>query len=422
MFIRKLQLRNFKSFKELEIDFSAGKKNRQRTLILGVNGTGKSNILKSIALVTAGSNALGELMGDPNDWIRYGEESCRVDLWMTTQKGEKRHIWLEIHRGDTLRDIMNRSTESLDEIDDALDHTDRNYFVVGYGASRLMGGSGGRGGKSNFSRGGYYSSQRAQCIASLIDRHSPLNSIEDWAIDLDYRDENGGREIIRKVFDDFLDGVKFEGIDKETRRLMLKTDDGIVPIDSLSDGYQNMAAWIGDLLFRINDIFFDRKDPLKTYGVLILDEIDLHLHPIWQRKLLEFIGKTLPHMQLIASTHSPFTAQQAGEGELLIIKRERKVLKIEPFPGNPQELLLHQLIMSDVFGLETDESIHIEKLKKEHSRLVKSSNKSEANLKKIEKIEEKLSDVPMASYSNSLISEDERKMMVDLLKTYKKDS
>lgn len=419
MFINKLKLENFRSFKELEVDFSSDKKkNRRRTLILGVNGTGKSNILKSIALVTAGSSALGELLGDSNDWIRYGEEHCKIDLWMTTQKGLLRHIWLEIHRGDTLKDVMSRSAESLDEIDDALHYTDRNYFVVGYGASRIMATS--SKGRNFSSSGTFYDSPRSQCVATLLNRNASLNSLEDWAIDLDYRKNKSGQEVIRNVFDKFLDGINFHEIDKETRQLMLKTPDGIIPLDALSDGYQNMAGWLGDLLFRINDIFSDRKEPLKTFGVLILDEIDLHLHPAWQRKLLTFIEKTLPNMQLIASTHSPFTAQQAGEGELFIIKRARKLLKIEPFGGNPQELLLHQIIMSDVFGFQTDESVHIEKMKKEYIRLNKTKTKSTANLKKLEKIKEKLNDVPRASYSNSMISEEERNMMRSILKSYNK--
>lgn len=418
MFIKRLELKNFKSFSHLEIDFRDinAEKNRNRTIILGGNGTGKSNILKSIALVTAGSNALGELLGNPNDWIRYGEKECRIDLEMTTQKDEQRHIWLEIHKGDTLREVMQRSTDSLDEIDSALSHTDRNYFVVGYGASRFMEG----GGRKSRGRSRYYDSQRAQCIASLLDRESSLNSIENWALDLDYRNESSGQEIIRNVFDNFLEGIRFHGIDKKEGRLMLETPDGIVPMDSLSDGYQNMAAWLGDLLFRISDIFSDRKDPLKTAGVLILDEIDLHLHPAWQRKLLQFIEETLPNMQLIASTHSPFVAQQAEAGELFVIKREDGKINMQQYLGNPQNLLLHQLIMSDVFGLETDESVELGQLKQERQRLRQAKTISTSDEQRLKEIEERLSDAPVTSYGNSLLSSDEKEIMLSMLKTYKK--
>ena len=75
---------------------------------------------------------------------------------------------------------------------------------------------------------------------------------------------------------------------------------------------------------------------------LLIDEIALHLHPTWQRELLIFIKKILPNMQLIATTHSPFIAQQAGKGELFTIERIENTLKLDHFSGNPQELLLHQ--------------------------------------------------------------------------------
>lgn len=414
MFLTKLQLTNFRCFSELEIDFTKDDETRQRTLILGQNGTGKSNILKAIALVTAGSNALGELLGNPNDWIKFGQQHCRIDLEMATQKRELRKIWLEIHLNDSLSMVMKRSDKSLQEIDNALNHTDRNYFVVGYGASRTMS----RNSRRSSDSSSYYGSQRAQCVSSLLDRQASLNSITDWAMDLDYRNEKGGLSIIRKVFDDFLPGIKFKHIDKEKRQLILDTPDGDVPLDSLSDGYQNMASWIGDLLFRITSIFRERKNPLNSTGVLLLDEIDLHLHPIWQRELLKFIQDTLPNMQLIATTHSPFTAQQAGEGELFTLERKNSSLKIEQFAGNPQKLLLHQLIMSDVFGLETDESLYVQTLKEEHQELERADNKSSSQRTKLKKIEATLKDIPIKSYSNSLITEQDRSLMKEMLKSY----
>ncbi|WP_299215464.1 AAA family ATPase [uncultured Dokdonia sp.] len=429
MFIKKLTLKNFRCFKTLEIDFKneidvdqlqqqsissdSTSNNRARTLILGENGTGKSNILKAIALVTAGSNALGELLGDVNDWIRYGTDECRIDLEMTIEDGASRHIWLEIHRGDHLGDIMKRSGESLQEIDAALSHTDRNYFIVGYGSSRNAG-SGGNNFKSKRS-----SSQRAQCVASLLDKTAELNSIEEWAIDLDYRSDDG-MNIIKKVFDDFLPNTKFHSIDKKERRLLLETKDGIIPFSALSDGYQNMAAWIGDILYRINDIFYDRKEPLHTKGVLLIDEIALHLHPVWQRELLGFIKRTLPNMQLIATTHSPFIAQQAGKDELYTIERIKNDLRLDVFSGDPSGLLLHQILMSDVFGMPTDESLEVENLKKKRATITNRKKQSSKDKEELEDINEKLKDVPIKSYSNSIINKEEHATLKEILKTYKR--
>ena len=144
---------------------------------------------------------------------------------------------------------------------------------------------------------------------------------------------------------------------------MFRTVDGEVPLNQLSDGYQNMAAWCGDLLYRITEAFPDRKDPLATRGVLLIDELDLHLHPVWRRQLVDFLSALLPNFQFIATTHSALTAQQSGEGELFVIRREgakqRPVLV--PFVGEPRLMQLHQLLMSPMFGLESMDSVAVEK-------------------------------------------------------------
>ena len=148
-----------------------------------------------------------------------------------------------------------------------------------------------------------------------------LNPLETWAIDLHYRRQDEGLAIIHEAMRKLLPGMTFKGIDRERRDLMFDTVDGVVPLAYLSDGYQNMAAWCGDLLFRVTDTFDDYKDPLAARGVLIVDEIDLHLHPVWQRQLRNFLSDMFPNFQFILTTHSPLTAQQAGAGELFLVKR-----------------------------------------------------------------------------------------------------
>ena len=99
---------------------------------------------------------------------------------------------------------------------------------------------------------------------------------------------------VRKVLSDFLPELTFSKIDKKNRALLFKTEDGLVPLESLSDGYQNVAAWVGDLLYQITEIFDDYNNPLTVRGLLIIDEVDLHLHPKWQRILLDFLNTQLP--------------------------------------------------------------------------------------------------------------------------------
>ena len=68
-------------------------------------------------------------------------------------------------------------------------------------------------------------------------------------MDLDYQDDSHGLEIINEALNKFLPEIKFDSIDKKNRRLIFNTNDGKISLDYLSDGYQNMAAWLGDVLF-----------------------------------------------------------------------------------------------------------------------------------------------------------------------------
>ena len=188
-------------------------------------------------------------------------------------------------------------------------------------------------------------------------------------------------------------------------------------MSQLSDGYQNVAAWIGDMLHQITETFDDYKAPLKTSGLLLIDEVDLHLHLRWQRDLLAFLRRKLPNFQVVATTHSPITAQQANENELHYLERHGKSLKLHQFTGVPKELLLHQLVMSDAFGLVSDESVVLEKKKARYEKLCYAKNRTAAQKKEMERLEKELSLVPQTVRSNVPMSREH----VDLLKTIRKE-
>ena len=413
MFLKAVRLKNVRGFREHEFSFEsdAPKRrkaaNRRLTLLLGENGTGKSNFLKSIALVTAGRDALAEIIGEPKSWVRNGCASCEIEAVLQTQSNEERIIRLEIRKSDSVSKVMDRAKSSLSDLDDALEYTNRNYFVLAYGASRRLNLN-----RSRRSKSSYYRHPRAQSIATLFNPDASLTPIESWAMDMDYQTNKSSLSTIKKVMSQFLREVDFVKIDKRRGQLIFKTPLGNVPMSQLSDGYQNVAAWIGDLLFRVSEAFEDYKNPLKTRGLLLIDEIDLHLHPSWQRDLLSFLRRKLPNFQIIATTHSPITAQQAQEHELYYIERSRKKITINPFIGNPKALLLHQLINSDLFGMTSDLSVEMEKKKKRFEKLSKQTRLTVAQKKERKKLEDDLSTKPSVVRSNMELTTEQ----MDLLK------
>jgi predicted ATP-binding protein involved in virulence len=95
------------------------------------------------------------------------------------------------------------------------------------------------------------------------------------------------------------------------------------PFSNLSDGQRNMLALAGDLAVkavRLNYAVLGHEVLRQTPGIVLIDEIDLHLHPTWQRVVLENLRSVFPNLQFIATTHSPFIVQTLREGELVMLE------------------------------------------------------------------------------------------------------
>lgn len=405
MFLKQIELINFKCHSNLILNFETNdshKPIRKSTFLLGENGTGKSAVLKAIALVTAGSNALADLLQDSNSWIQNRKSFCHIKAIIVTAKGEERYLELKIRRDSDIREILSENRQSLEELDKAIKNADRNYFILGYGASRRLN----RGGTRISGRHVFINSPRTHGLQSMFNNEATLVSLADWAMDLDYSSNGTHFRTIKSAINEFLvENVKFKGIDKQRGQLIFTTKDGNVPIDQLSDGYQNVISWVGDLMYNVTTAFRNYKKPLHARGVLLIDEIDLHLHPKWQRRLHTFLETKLPNFQIIATTHSPLTAQQAGEDELYALRRQGKKVEVVPFIGNPSNMLLHQILMSPIFGVESDESIDVEKTKNRIRELVSKSSKTLSEKEEEKQLKKQAKDLPINVRSNSLLQD-----------------
>lgn len=312
MFLRTLEIEQVRAVSHAHLVFGASDSETRRwTVLVGENGSGKSTVLRAVALLLAGSDALPELLGSSDSWIRNGAEECRIAATLSTAEGELREISLTLRRGDSLREIFRRNEATLDALDRALRHASRNYLCVGYGAGRRP------------PRGPFLPYDglpvrhpRARGVATLFLPDFPLHPIEMWAMDLDERRRPAGLEAVRDTLIDLLPGVTFRAFDHMQGQLLFDTPDGVVPLRQLSDGYQSMAAWCGDLVYRLTEIYANYRRPLIGRGLLLIDEVDLHLHPAWQRILRQFLLDKLPQMQIVATTNSPLTAESSAAGEV----------------------------------------------------------------------------------------------------------
>ncbi len=152
-------------------------------------------------------------------------------------------------------------------------------------------------------------------------------------VELDYKSYRENRPIIRntinKVFiitSEITEGyrVGLIGIEKDDDGLFLKvqTPDGELPFNALSQGTQSMVQWLSHLILGYAMYYDFAEDFAKKPGVLIIDEIDAHLHPSWQRRILPTLTKHFPNLQIFCATHSPLLIAGLKAGQIQLLKRK----------------------------------------------------------------------------------------------------
>lgn len=402
MFLHKLEIEDFRSIEKMEVSFAAADGGViDRTVVVGENGTGKSSVLRAAGLVMAGSEALAGLLTEPGSWIRNGKKMARLAAELRTAEGEKRNIQLTFSKNDGMAEVIKKNAKGLAPLDAALKHSARSYFVAGYGASRRLSEVENPFGKSERSM-----SPRALSMATLFDPSATMKPLEAWAANLHYQKGAAGLALIRNSLKPVLRGMTLHSLDKQTHRLIFDTPDGRVPLRQLSDGFQNMVAWCGDLLARLNEVFEDYKDPFSSRGLLLVDEIDLHLHPQWQRMLLDFLRTSFPNFQLIATSHSPLTVQQCGPGEVVTITRAdggKGAPEAIRYQADLRRLRVEQVAASPIFGLGNTLSVEAGKRMDKRSKpKMATASKNPASI---------LSDLPVPDFQY-LGAEDRKRIEV----------
>ena len=171
-----------------------------------------------------------------------------------------------------------------------------------------------------------------------------------------------------------------------------KTPDGLVPFSGLSLGYQTTMAWVTDLALRLYKLYPKSPNPLKEPAIVLIDEIDLHLHPRWQRKIMGNLTKHFTKTQFIATTHSPLMAQATPDTNLVVLRREDDDdhVVIDSSPRFVEGWRLDQILTSELFGLESARSPHFEDLIKRRNKLLDNLNRTSTEEDHLKKIEEDL--------------------------------
>lgn len=133
---------------------------------------------------------------------------------------------------------------------------------------------------------------------------------------------------INQTIESFLDGFTNLRVVDDPPRLLIEKNGETRDIRQLSDGERSFIALICDLGRRLTLANPELDNPLLGAGVVLIDEIELHLHPKWQLEVAEKLRNTFPNIQFIVTTHSPFIIQTARQGEVIKLDGD---LEVDPY-------------------------------------------------------------------------------------------
>ncbi len=329
MKIASFSIQIFRCIKDLNVDCLDDKgKVRQWTVLLGENNSGKTNVLRALALlemekyefsvgpVTGKDIALYAPLAVKHKDQFVGQENPAVKADLLADSGEK-FSWQYTEQ--------RVSAEPLE--------SPNRLSVFAYGVSRYPAHTA-------------LNERESKPYQTLFSTEARLSDFQEWLLQLDYSQKSGSEKSqkrLEKMHDlvksDLFPGVtdfsfKKDGDNEHVVVVFSAGKDGDVRFEELGFGYQTTLTWLADFCKRMFELYPDAENPLQEETVVLVDEIDLHLHPKWQRDLVPTLSKIFPKVQFIVTTHSPHVLQSMEDVNLYVLRRNAESGEIEAERSN----------------------------------------------------------------------------------------
>lgn len=355
MWVEELNLENIKCFEKLSLRCGDKDGAYKWITLLGENGVGKSTVLQALGILLAGPEGANQLLTRPLGWLRDESRAAKLSARIHKsgndpgEHGEKKKrfvfnftYFVTGTQKITIRNkeftepaIVENSDKTLSWLrQNAFPSKGKGWFAAGYGAFRRLTK------RNQIIVPSLQTPERYTGFLAQFNEDEPLAAFEQWFVHLDYRiakdkdplaqkqKEIGVRAINRVLPESAeFDSVRTDG------RILFKVNGQKVPTLNLSDGYRSVLALAGDLVWRLFMAFPESDDPMTEDGTVLIDELDIHLHPVWQRQIPGQLRELFPNLQFIVTTHSPFIAAGAGNDAVTYrLNREKggiAVTKIE---------------------------------------------------------------------------------------------
>lgn len=324
MKLEKLSLNNFRAIDKADIEFGG-----KSTVVFGINGTGKSSVLRSVNLIFA--NIINQVVNRKElkqnyaiqlEDIMFGKKETNIKAVIDFD-GEMFSYSRSMVRSTGKK---THDKKSLDEIADIFhekyisDEKQKDIPIfVNYGTNRLVL-------DIPLRIRTHHTFDIYSAFEKAIENKIDFRTFFEWYRnqedfenerkieigDLSYKDVS--LMAVRKAILAMLDECSNLRVVRKPR-LEMKIDKANMSLNvsQMSDGEKCTMALFGDLARRLTLANPDKKDPLLGEGIVLIDEVELHMHPSWQRKVLSVLRETFPNIQFIITTHSPIVLSEVDE-------------------------------------------------------------------------------------------------------------
>jgi hypothetical protein len=327
-----LNIRDFKAIEEVELEFDFHPETLTPWIFLtGRNGYGKTCVLQALAMGICGIDK------NVKDLFRRGD--VPPDVTCTFMKNGQ----------ETVRQIVGTDEEFVEFLLPPI------LPIACYGSSRLN----------------VYERENATpntYTASLHDTTQLLRNIElklwDWYLMKDGALPSEEKEIARKRYEETTTLIKnllqLDGIEIDTKKqkvFYIEKDKQGAPYqkidrDQLAAGYKSLLALVGDIILTLSSQQPDVVSPRELAGVVIIDELELHLHPSWQKRMPTILSEAFPNVQFIASTHSPIPLLGAPKNSLFlkVNRTAEEGITVKQLKINIDNFTPNIILSSPIFG------------------------------------------------------------------------
>lgn len=364
VYFLELALENVRCFGEKTTidlrDPSDKEKPARWTVIIGENGVGKTTVLRS--LVSVGPDVKPSKDGGVSAYNYSPAYRQFSSLW-NAARSEKHSAWsVKTLKCGGISMTNKGLTESwvyrfapMEEYSVGIKLMPTTQFPIGfknacftvlaYGASRHMGTNGIEEDPLKNASLSLFQDNAELTNASELFHQTFITATKEG----DSRLHDKLKKIILTVLPEITD-IRAEKGSGFSWRAEVLTPYGWVWIHDLSLGYKTMVAWIVDFAAKLFLLHPDSAAPLAEPAICLVDEIDLHMHPVWQRDIMDFLTTTFPNTQFIVTAHSPLMVQAAAEANIVLLKREGDHVVVENDPIVVKNWSVDQ-ILSSVFGV-----------------------------------------------------------------------